>query len=669
MKIIKLVSLIFFLTFMVIQAQDDPYKILPGNTDTLQYSYFLDRLQEQFDQRREEINIESGSETMLLVRRDRLRAQFAEMIGKLPPKCSLNPKVNRKIETESFTMEAVSFESRPNHHVTALFYLPSEGKAPFPAVYIPCGHSANGKAYESYQKAARLFVKNGFAVLQADPICQGERYQLLDDKGKPKTGGGTLMHEFIGQALALTGSSTLEHELYDNIRCIDFLEQHPSVDKDRLAVAGNSGGGTQTTFLVAYDRRIKAATPACFIATTEKKMVTHGIGDFCQHVWWEGKYRMDEQDFLFMAAPAPICILSGEKDFFPIEGAREAYRELKSFYTVLGIPEKAGHTSCNEPHGWHKPLREASVHWCRKWLLDNAEAVTEPDDIGYFKDEEIYASPTGQVLSSFENEQSLFDIIEDRVADCRMKREDFRNNSSFEEIHDKIKELIGYEEPLKSTNALSKGVVNKNAYQVEKLLLERDRTREFFLPALLFVPDGAKRNSPATIIINEDGKNAELGSESRIGEELKKGHIVLAIDISDTGELKDRKQFPASHSNFFTAKFPLYEGKTLLGYRTEDIIIATRYLRSHQLADKNNIRLVSKGNTGYAALHAAAISAYFSTVELTGDIESWEDVATSEFHSNEQLSRMDNIVPDVLNYYDIPELTKMMSGTIVQFTE
>ena len=88
------------------------------------------------------------------------------------------------------------------------------------------------------------------------------------------------MHEFFGQALALTGSSTLEHELYDNIRCIDFLEQHPSVEKDRIAVVGNSGGGTQTTFLVAYDRRIKAATPACFIATTEKKMVTYGLGDF-----------------------------------------------------------------------------------------------------------------------------------------------------------------------------------------------------------------------------------------------------------------------------------------------------------------------------------------------------------------------------------------------------
>ena len=98
---------------------------------------------------------------------------------------------------DSYTVEAVIFESQPNHHVIGLFYLLKTGKAPFPAVYIPCGHSRIGKAMEAYQKAARLFVINGFAVLQADPICQGERYQLLDKNEKPNTRGGTFILAFF----------------------------------------------------------------------------------------------------------------------------------------------------------------------------------------------------------------------------------------------------------------------------------------------------------------------------------------------------------------------------------------------------------------------------------------------------------------------------------------
>jgi dienelactone hydrolase len=641
------------LLFATCYAQDNTYKVIPGNTDTLQYNYFMERLQTQFDHRREQVERASRSENSLLERRDALRERFREMIGELPARCPLNPKVSRKMDMDSYTVEAVVFESLPNHHVTGLFYLPKKRKAPYPAVYIPCGHTSNGKAGESYQKAARLFAMNGFAVLQADPVCQGERYQLLNEAGQPKTSGGTLMHEFFGQALALTGSSTLEHELYDNIRCIDFLEQHPAVDKERIAVAGNSGGGTQTTYLIAYDHRIKAATPSCYIATTEQKMRTHGIGDFCQHLWGEGANSMEEQDFLFMAAPAPVRILSATDDFFPLKGAKIAFKELSAQYAVLGIPEKIGHSVVEGPHGWPIPNREASVKWCRRWMMNDSSAVIEPADIGIFTDEECLASPTGQVLSSYENERSMFDIIRDRIADCRKNRESFLANSTQDEILGKIRELIGYEEPQKKTRAKKEGILNEKGYRLEKLLLERDKKEAFHLPALLLTPDGAKNESPAVILINEEGKSTAMGKAIK---EVKKGHVVLVVDISDTGELEDKKQFLASGSQYFTAKFPLYEGKTLLGYRTEDIIIAARYLLYNHLAAKNELSLVSTGNTGYAALHAVVCSGYFNHLEIIGEVKSWETVAAKPYLSQQQLSRMDNLVPDALNFYDIPDL-------------
>ena len=238
---------------------------------------------------------------------------------------------------KEYTIEKVTFESQPNNHVTGLFYLPKNGKAPFPAVYIPCGHSYNGKGAETYQKAARLFALNGFAVLQADPVSQGERFQLLDEAGKPATQGGTHMHELLGEAQLLTGTNTLINELYDNIRGLDFLEAHTKVNKDKLAVAGNSGGGTQAVYLVGYDDRIKVATPYCYLATTEKKFNTIGSQDGCQQLWGEGEMYIDEQDFLLMAAGIPIRLLAAEQDYFNINGVKTAFADLKRHYKKMGI--------------------------------------------------------------------------------------------------------------------------------------------------------------------------------------------------------------------------------------------------------------------------------------------------------------------------------------------
>ncbi len=73
--------------------------------------------------------------------------------------------------------------------MTGNLYVPA-GKGPFPGVLVPCGHSANGKAEKAYQSICILLARHGFVALIYDPIGQGERYQLLDDSGKPIAGTG-----------------------------------------------------------------------------------------------------------------------------------------------------------------------------------------------------------------------------------------------------------------------------------------------------------------------------------------------------------------------------------------------------------------------------------------------------------------------------------------------
>ena len=97
------------------------------------------------------------------------------------------------------------FESQPRHYVTAILYLP-DAKPPYPGVLVPCGHSANGKARDLYQRMPILLAKNGMAALCYDPIDQGERHQLLGPDGKPRAAASTLGHSLLGVGSILLGT-------------------------------------------------------------------------------------------------------------------------------------------------------------------------------------------------------------------------------------------------------------------------------------------------------------------------------------------------------------------------------------------------------------------------------------------------------------------------------
>ena len=53
------------------------------------------------------------------------------------------------------------------------FDLPAEIDDPVPGVLVPCGHSSNGKAAETYQSIAISLARHGMAALVYDPIGQG----------------------------------------------------------------------------------------------------------------------------------------------------------------------------------------------------------------------------------------------------------------------------------------------------------------------------------------------------------------------------------------------------------------------------------------------------------------------------------------------------------------
>ena len=122
---------------------------------------------------------------------------------------------------------------------------------------------------------------------------------------------------------------------------LDLLEVDPDLP---VGMTGNSGGGTQTTFLMPLDDRIGPAAPSCYLMTQERKFITRtGPADGCQHLPCEGARGIDHADYIFMRAPRPTRVLAANQDYFDINAVREAKRLAKERQTFVSqqIAERA----------------------------------------------------------------------------------------------------------------------------------------------------------------------------------------------------------------------------------------------------------------------------------------------------------------------------------------
>ena len=250
-----------------------------------------------------------------------VRKTLIELIGGLPEKTPLNAQVTGGFQREGYRLERVVYESRPKFYVSANLYIPSTGRPPYPGVLFQLGHSGNGKAWDSYQRACQGLVRLGFLVLAFDPAGQGERVYYPDSTGLQTRlkGGPDEEHTHPGKQMLLAGWTSTQLQLWDAIRSLDYLAAHPQVDATKLASTGQSGGATLTMLLSAVDDRLKTA--AVFSGNTEnlacRNFLPPGSTDDAeQNFIGSGPLGFDRWDLFYPFAPKPMLISISDKDSF-----------------------------------------------------------------------------------------------------------------------------------------------------------------------------------------------------------------------------------------------------------------------------------------------------------------------------------------------------------------
>ncbi len=587
-----------------------------------------------------------------------VRATVQRMIGPFPARCDLDARVTRTFERDDYTVESIVFDSRPNWPVTATLYLPKTGTAPFPAVVSPCGHSANGRLVEVYQRAHIGFVKQGFAVLSYDPVSQGERLQYLDAAGHPQLNGCCHEHCMAGNQVNLVGAGFANIRIWDGIRALDYLLTRPEVDGTRVAVAGNSGGGTLSAYLLCMDDRYAAGSPNCYVTTLVERIATRMAADAEQQFVPMLREGIDHADLLLPMAPKPVQIGAAIKDFFPIDGARRTRDDLRRIYEVLGAADCIDICETNDVHGWNKDLREGAVRWFNKHLRGIDEPYAEPD-FAVEPDEVLYATATGQVLTSIPSAIGVHALVQ---RDFPVRRV----GDALEAAGTKLAAVLGidtaslarpwprphWQVPKRALPPARRGV------RVEPVRFLSDYDVD--LSGLLFRP--ATPNGQATVFVPDTvGMAPQLAWDSPASTLAAAGTTVLTLDVRGTGsDLGEVPQWCGAdhYHNFYGVEVDLVYtswmiGRPLLGQRVYDVLAAIAWLRRQG----RPVSVAGQGQGGLLALLAAALDPAVASVSVDGMLVSWQSLYDTEVY--EYLP--DVFVPDVLNHFDLPQVAATLA--------
>jgi len=658
----KLILVAIFFHCLQARAQDN-FKVMYWKTEATLRSYLIQNVHYQYDVRRDKLKKALESDAGLEEYRNCCRRKYLTLLGEFPEKSPLNAQVTKRLPAEGYILENIIFESRPGHHVTAGMYIP-EGTGPWPAVLFFCGHEMTSKATESYQETAILFVQNGFLVLVVDPVSQGERVQFTDSLGMRILRGSTTEHTLLNAGANLVGSSIVAWELYDNVRALDYLAGRPDADKNRIGCLGNSGGGAQTAYFIAYDDRIRVAAPCSNIASRERNLELAGAGDGCQQLPFEGREQIEIGDFLAMFAPKPLLILAGRYDFVDYTGTEQTFNELSAIYTRLGAPEKVSLVTVDDGHGISKEKREAAVEWFSRWLCNRKTEINE-NELVVLDEKKTWCTSTGQVNSHFPNEKNVQDISLQTAHEFEKSRSRFLENNSLADIQSKLRELLAIGNEETDVKAETTVIEKQQGYILKRIILRRKG--EVPLPLLYFLPDKPGKNDTVIIRFDEEGKNKRASDESYILKQMKSGNHLILADLRGMGEMAENagaNEWKYYNREYHNAIISLHIGRPLPGQRVTDILSVIRFLSTDAVTTERAVRIEANGAAANPAIFAAFLLPQNIEIVASSTVKSFFEILENPMEKD----WYSYVIPGLLKYFDIPDLIRVRPDLNITYT-
>jgi cephalosporin-C deacetylase-like acetyl esterase len=587
------------------------------------------------------------------------RATFVQLAGGLPERTNLNLRTTGAFERDAYRVEKLVYESQPGIFVTANLYTPRGAAGRLPGVLVQMGHATSGKGYAMYQRFCQGLVQLGYLVLGFDPMGQGERTNYPKSGGwLTRLGSADDEHTLPGRQMLLTGETATRFQVWDAIRSLDVLAQHPLVDARRMASAGQSGGGTLTMMLAALDDRLAAAAVSSGNTENVATMPFFPPGstdDAEQDLIGSGPLAFDRWDLLWPFAPKPLLITTSAHDF---QGTysnsyqasdREQFARLAQAYAACGARDRLLHVETPLPHSLSYPLRLEVYNWFEKHLKGGSQKIEEEPPTNPERDETLWCGATGNVMRDFGG-KTAFDITAARA----------RVISTPDRPPD-LRSLLGMEAPLPAPKVAA--IAQTRFAACDVLAVEVQTAGNVWVPAWLYLPKRAWRR--LVMVIDPAGRNNHDGEAGLSAQIANTGIAVCAPDLRGIGDLRPMVSegapgYAREHQTEDAyAWSSLILGRSLLGQRTTDIIALTRALAERY--PQSEIVVAARERLTVPALCAAAIESQIAKVYLSGHLVSWRSIVESQEYGHP----FANFVPDVLRRTDLPQIARSIAPRMV----
>lgn len=289
-------------------------------------------------------------------RRTELRQYLLECCGlwPLPERVPLDVRMSESIDHPWCTIRRVSYQLWPGVYAHGLLYMPKEFRdKPAPAALCPHGHWQHGSADPTVQSRCLNFARLGYVTFSST------------------------QHHYEDLTVGISHQTLM---VWNNMRALDLLESLPEVDRERIGVAGESGGGLQTEMLLAVDPRVKIAAIVGLTCDFRQIMFPDSTHCFCNH--FPGVMRQtDHPEISTLGLPCAVQYLTMNDWTKTFQTAN--FPTIRELYAAHGIEDRVECRYFDTGHDYDRPKREYTYRWFERWLRGSTETgpLVEPETV------------------------------------------------------------------------------------------------------------------------------------------------------------------------------------------------------------------------------------------------------------------------------------------------
>ncbi len=246
------------------------------------------------------------------------------------PNLPLNAQVRFDEDTEKyrrveFTIDAQPLAEDPLIRTVPVIMCMPKDEGPHPALIFLHGI---GQKKDFVEEIAAPFVREGFAILSQDQYTRGER--RLNKPEWAETGLGQVRWGLI-EGNALTQRAAMN--VLETRRIVDYLQDRPDIDPDRIYLMGASFGAITGATAAAKEPRLRAAVlcyggghlPTLLDSRISRQYAGGWLDVVIPFASWYAS-ALDPAKHVGEIAPRPVLIQNGSYDqVVPAESGRKLY--------------------------------------------------------------------------------------------------------------------------------------------------------------------------------------------------------------------------------------------------------------------------------------------------------------------------------------------------------